>query len=462
MITALEVRNFRAFERQRIKFAPITLLFGPNNCGKSALLSGLTVLAQTCRSPDPGVPLLLSGAHEDLGTYGDLVFKNHRRRKVSLQVETTLDPSPATLDEPVPPEKGGLRAGVNVEFRYRIQRREIVIERLVIELPVGTKLFSARYSEDSEGLIPEYLGRELEPASRSSSARNIWWTHFLPQPVTWRTVQRTQTTPEAHIKALKQLSMVSREIMTLLRGLEFIGPFRVPPSRTYLFSGESPATVGRSGERAVDILAADSARRGRRRMEVLESVSKWLRRFGVAEKLRVKTLTDRHFEIQAQHPMTGEYENLADVGYGCSQVLPILVAGCSAPDRHLLPRPVLIVQQPEIHLHPRAQAELGDFFLELALKGTQCIVETHSEHLLLRIQSHVASPSVNLQPEDVAVYSVFARSDGKKEARHLRLNNEGIFIDDWPEGFFPERLAEATKLAREGLRRREKEAANDQ
>ena len=151
------------------------------------------------------------------------------------------------------------------------------------------------------------------------------------------------------------------------------------------------------------------------------------------------------------HLHSKEKENLADVGFGCSQVLPILVAGYN-----LKPNNIMLVEQPEIHLHPKAQAELGTFFKDVALNNIQLFIETHSEHLLLRVQAHVASG--DLKPEDVKVYYVYSNKDkgGKKDVVELPLTDEGYFSKEWPEGFFPERLEEAKKIAKAALKKPKK------
>ena len=136
------------------------------------------------------------------------------------------------------------------------------------------------------------------------------------------------------------------------------------------------------------------------------------------------------------------------MGYGCSQILPILISGTTLPDDS-----ALLIQQPEIHLHPRAQAGLGTFFKDLSKKNTQLFIETHSEHLLLRLQSHIAAGE--LDPNDVSVFYVYANEEGKKEAINLPINTKGIFTKEWPEGFFPERLNEAKRIAKASLGKKE-------
>jgi len=183
----------------------------------------------------------------------------------------------------------------------------------------------------------------------------------------------------------------------------------------------------------------DSAKGGKRSRNILPNLKEWLIKSGIASDIKIEPISDRHYEIKIQNSITHEYQNYADVGFGNSQVLPVLVSGFN-----LIEGGIFIVEQPEIHLHPRAQAELGDFFLQLYKKSIQSIIETHSEHLILRLQQHVIEGKIN--QNDICFYYVHAEQDGKK-ITELRLDENGKFNKDWPEGFFPERLVESKKIA---------------
>jgi predicted ATPase len=103
-----------------------------------------------------------------------------------------------------------------------------------------------------------------------------------------------------------------------------------------------------------------------------------------------------------------------------------------------------LVEQPELHLHPRAQSFLGDFFVDLRKNGVQSIIETHSEHLILRLLQHVASGK--LSADDVSIYYIYPRGR-RKVVKRIRIDERASFINKWPQGFFPETLAEARSLA---------------
>jgi predicted ATPase len=224
------------------------------------------------------------------------------------------------------------------------------------------------------------------------------------------------------------------------RAFQYISAYRQKPDRTYLFAGQNPSTVGGRGERAIDLLLADYLRKRRGKAAILDDVKNWMQRASLASLVDVAILSDRHFELKVQHPITHETENIADVGSGLSQVLPILVAGYWARSGS-----TLVVEEPEIHLHPRAQAELGQFFFELYRNRVQIIAETHSEHLLLRLQRLVAEGRI--PPEQIAVYYVWPKGRVKR-IEQLNLSGKGLFEGEWPEGFFPERMTETRAILR--------------
>src|SRR5271166_4956512 len=126
---------------------------------------------------------------------------------------------------------------------------------------------------------------------------------------------------------------------------------------------------------------------------------------------------------------------LSDVGFGISQILPLVVQSLAGTNQ------IITIEQPEVHIHPRLQADLGDLLIEATRepRRNQFIIETHSEHLALRLQRRVREKK--LAPSDISVLFVSRGPDGAT-VQPMRLDDEGDFIDDFPGGFFPERLRE--------------------
>ena len=211
-----------------------------------------------------------------------------------------------------------------------------------------------------------------------------------------------------------------------------MGPFRRPPERWYIFTGTSPQDVGYQGDLLSDLLFRDSS--------LVNRANKWLKQLEIGYKLDVKPVgTDSGdlFEVRLIDIRRKEHVDVAllDVGFGISQLLPFIVQSLVSEKQ------IISIEQPEVHVHPRLQADLGDLLAEAIQKPrqNQFIIETHSEHLILRLQRLVRKKQI--RPEDVSVIYVSRGPEGAN-AERLRLDEDGDFIDDWPNGFFPERLRE--------------------
>ena len=140
---------------------------------------------------------------------------------------------------------------------------------------------------------------------------------------------------------------------------------------------------------------------------------------------------------------------LPEVGTGISQILPVLVMGLLSP-----PGSLLIIEQPELHLHPFALARLGDFFMGLAKCKKQCIIETHSENLVSQLRLHVVQAG-GLEKSDCLIYFVDQDEQGAAQFEKIRISERGNILN-WPEGFFDETLLQQDKITEESLKQRAK------
>jgi hypothetical protein len=217
----------------------------------------------------------------------------------------------------------------------------------------------------------------------------------------------------------------------------FLGPMRARAERTTFTGQGGDDYIGPAGEEMAAVLAA--------RRELLPEVDRWCERLGLGYQVRVLDPVNQDLLKTA-----GEFSVLAlldvrqdppvlvssrAVGYGIGQVLPIIVQSLLSRDA------LMLIEQPEVHLHPRLQSAVGDLLIETVTSGrAQVLVETHSEHLVLRLLRRVREGV--LAPQDLAILYVEMDDAGEAFVRRLEVDEAGDLVDGWPGGFFDERLAE--------------------
>jgi predicted ATPase len=177
---------------------------------------------------------------------------------------------------------------------------------------------------------------------------------------------------------------------------------------------------------------------------LLTTLNLWLgKRFELVNGAQVASFLEGHaLRLTGHDPEIRTPVALSNTGYGVSQVLPLIaLLALSRPG-------IVLVEQPELHLHPRAQVELADLLLEFARQGHQLLVETHSEHLLLRLRARFARKQARLQPEDVRIFFVDKDKEGSKATR-VELGDTGR-LENWPAGFFGASAGDLADLLRSG------------
>jgi predicted ATPase len=192
------------------------------------------------------------------------------------------------------------------------------------------------------------------------------------------------------------------------------------------------------------------------RKTLAEAVDIWMNYLGVASKIAVQNVGRAGIELDIVDSQTGAKRNLTNVGVGVSQLLPVVVLCLRAR-----PGDVVLIEQPELHLHPGPQQLLADFLLAMSLSGRQLIVETHSEYLINRLRLRIARDDADIV--DKLVKIVYAeREDGKTSFRPVQPNSYGSF-DEWPVGFFDQAPKESEDILRAAMakRKRQRERATD-
>lgn len=251
----------------------------------------------------------------------------------------------------------------------------------------------------------------------------------------------------------------------LFRSISYLGPLRTKAERLYSWTGLEPESVGYSGENTVAAILAARTRkisfgRNKKARPFEEIIASKLKDMGLIERFEVKSISDQRqeYEVKVQTRGTREWVNLPDVGFGISQVLPVLVQCLYAP-----PGSIILMEQPEIHLHPSAQSALADVMIDLINsrengedRKIQLIIETHSEHFLRRLQRRIAEDRI--PRADVSAYFAnITRSPATLEL--LEIDIFGSIINS-PENFFGDEMTDIAEQARAALLKRKSQSTS--
>jgi predicted ATPase len=247
--------------------------------------------------------------------------------------------------------------------------------------------------------------------------------------------------------------------------LKYLGPLRDAPKPLYpLAPAADPHDVGLRGEHTASILDLHKNKKVKfipsanfkvpaidrktvtRTLEA--AVIDWLQYLGVASSVKSRDQGKLGHELKVELSNSDSSHDLTHVGVGVSQVLPILVM-CLLADTDS----TLVFEQPELHLHPKVQTLLGDFFLSMALCNKQCIVETHSEYIIDRLRFRIAAASSETElNSQTQIYFVAKPSQGSS-FREVVINEYGA-ISDWPDGFFDQSQQQAEEILRAAAMKR--------
>jgi hypothetical protein len=249
----------------------------------------------------------------------------------------------------------------------------------------------------------------------------------------------------------------------MLKSVCYLGPLRSRGERLYSWTGGEPANVGFAGEHSVSALLAAKERKintgyKKHKSPFQKLIAEQLQQLGIIDAFEVRQISSnrKEYEVKIKTPGAPDWVDLPDVGFGVSQVLPVVVQSFYAPTGS-----ILFIEQPELHLHPGAQANLADLFIDVLNayeagqpRLVQLIIETHSEHFLNRLQRRIAedSPDKRVRAEDVACY--YAQTTGTESVLEpLQVDMFGN-IQNWPPNFFGDSMGDLMEMQRAAAERR--------
>ena len=448
MLNRLRLENFKAWREADLKLGKVTGLFGTNSSGKSSLLQLLLLLKQTNNATDRGLVLDLGGPADlvNLGTFKDAVHRHDESKRMSWLLEWTL-PDVLKVSDPL-----GRRSDVVFEDDCLQARCEVGLRQARLwAYEMGYRFDDTDFTLIGRGGAGTKFDLQTDSGS-FSFRRNVGRAWPLPRPI------KTHLFPVEARNFFQNTGLLGDFELAyenMMDSIYYLGPLRQHPQREYHWSGSTADGVGESGEWTIDaILAAtrDGETRSlgyrKRRKPFQEMLSHWLNELGLIHEFRIEEIAKGTNLYRAMVKTTAESvpTALIDVGFGVSQVLPALVLLYYVPEGS-----TVLMERPEIHLHPSVQSGLADAMLSVAeARDVQVIVESHSEHLMRRLQRRVAEEEVS--SDDVRLYFV-STEQGEARASDLQLNEWGE-IENWPMDLFGDEMGEISAITMASLKRK--------
>jgi len=453
-ITHLVLRNFKCFRKTEIDFPKITLLTGANSSGKSSVLLGILATLQSREFPfglDP------NGKYANMGDYPEMVFNSLEDREIGIDIEIIRDDVGNNSQR-----RFSLKTDWTADVRSHLPK----LNRIYADnglwhfnlKPDNTKSgyrFRIKYKKGAYKASREYELNKLvfsfldsieglqstrgKKSSTSNAAKNTIKESLTNlSDLSDYHLDNTENLNESlsesgHFGASLALDEAQRIIHQVGNSINYISPFRLQPERTYYRKSEANPRVGKFGENYIEQIL-DWKTKKAKEFGTLVAV---LGDLGLLSSLQTHELSGGRFEVRVR--VNSISASLADVGFGISQFLPVLVADLQLPKNS-----TLIVAQPEIHLHPSVQAELGNYMVkQVNESGKRYIVETHSEYLINRLRLLIARGII--APSDVGVYYFENFKSGSKTYR-IEMTRDGK-IEGAPKGFFETYMMDVLDIA---------------
>jgi predicted ATPase len=505
VLDLLKISNFKGFAgAHEVPLAPITLIYGQNSSGKSALLHALALLGQSSGGVGDrrsllaftgDVPVDLSGflstvhRHDPESIMGlgvrTRTDKLHGKyggesayRKIH-SVEFSLDTS-WNIDQQIPHLRslnfqtfGEAEIGFALRGPSLLKRGQSDYTKEVgtwwpclsdlsmesashlIELVRQGHLSAASGDKYERDLIGSYVYPEFQNLIGNDFDWNYAKTRLIelqseedqqwlrttfdglwPDVGDYKGKTEVEVQKESPVALMRlAIALVLEPTRANLEGVTYVGPVRAAPQRLQTIGNYFNGAVRADGGGMTDRLFAHP--------ELQEEVNDGLRQMKVPYKVSVSRVSPdgdasigEYLALRIRDLRSDVLLSLTDVGYGFGQMLPIMVAAFEASSGPLL------VEQPELHLHPRLQGAMAEYLANTYamsdLMDRQLIFETHSENMLLRIQRMIREG--NFSSRDLCVLYVGTNENSGSWVKEMKMSESGELLEEWPDGFFEERL----------------------
>jgi hypothetical protein len=413
------------------------------------------MLKQTAESPDRKAVFYPGGKNSavQLGSYIEMVFHRKPDNKISFEYQWDFQ-DVLQIKDPITSQtySGDLLSFEAVVGLGDKQNYSLIVSHLKYRLMANGEQTLALWLERKTGAKSEYRADAeqytlVRKKMRAWSLKDTVRFYGFPDEVV-AYYQNADFVQELNLRHEK-----------LFQSLFYLGPLRTKAERLYSWGGVNPESVGFSGENTVAAILSARNRKislgyKRQAKPFEEIIALKLKEMGLIEEFKVNPISEQRqeYEVKVRTKGSKDWVDLPDVGFGVSQVLPVLVQCFYAPKGS-----IILMEQPEIHLHPNAQSALADVMIDVinsrengSARNIQLIIETHSEHFLRRLQRRIAEDAL---PQDKvsAYFANITKTPATLEPLQIDIFGN---IQNWPENFFGNEMGDITEHAKAAMKKR--------
>ena len=419
----ISIKGFKSIhETREFSFLPLTMLTGINSSGKTSLIQSLLLLKQTLESETKEV-LRLDGKFISTENEYDLVNGKSETDQFGFIIELGADDL-KFLKGYETANISWLKYAVVFHINSGIYVRNIELDVNHRGHHVGFTIDHSKDDRSGQGYMITPRHMKIRRGNEEISFDHpflISFSNFFPlfairfdgeddNPLTLR---------------LPLIDDIKSLLTSFFSNVFYVGPLRVKPEPVISYSNSSFKDVGIDGLYTRFVLHNLRDEKVNDRETLLEATRRWIcNEFNMADSLEIIKDGTNSYRVVLKN--NGLEVDLCHMGLGVSQVLPIIVQGLLVPEGGML-----IIDSPEVHMHPSIQAGLVDFFIELSHRGRKVLIETHSDHMITRLRRRVAE---GLDPKIVNLCFVTCTKSGSTYET-LSIDEQGVFYGGLPEGF---------------------------
>ncbi|GGG34163.1 hypothetical protein GCM10007425_31090 [Lysinibacillus alkalisoli] len=444
MITGLGLTNFKPYQvSSDIEFKKLNLFLGPNSSGKSSYIKALNILKDNIENNKSNEPIIFN---ERIGDFKTLVNGGFMNKTITFNIGLEQDKDFLNTNRTI------IVKNAIISFIEGYQDLNILNEIIhtlyttymanpVINIEVQIKSTSSNQNTISSLIFMQKDGQKISLIKE----KNSYYLHqddnkiqianiFVPSGILFKFNSSKldhidDQTKKLVLYVFTALASVSVELQLYFKDFYHLGPFRTDPNRIEIVSNDTAKSVGYKGQNLIPAILSLYRDPDQHKNNLRKSISSWLQEFDIANGLEIVQPSVNRFSLSIKNKYTDVLSNIVDVGTGTAQILPVIVESIITPKNS-----VIVIEEPESHIHPNAQSKLADLFVNQIIQDNKTFfIETHSIFLLQKIQILVAEGKIS--PKDVGIF-YFDQTPKGTNVLDLSLDYNGQFTREFPKGFY--------------------------